>query len=81
MPLHLSSQEQARVLRAIVGVVYLGCTAMIVLAILRFVALILPRYGNRFSYMLLFFGAAACWTGFRGIRLLLGRTGERVRKA
>jgi hypothetical protein len=81
MLLPLSSQGQARALRAVVGVVYLACAVMIVYALLKFVALILPRYGHRFSYMLLLLGGVACWTAFRGVRLLFGRTGERVRKA
>jgi len=77
----LSFQGQARALRAVVGLVYLACTGMIVYALIRFVALILPRYGHRFSYVLLLLGGVACWTTFRGLRLLFGRTGERVRKA
>lgn len=81
MPPSLSGQGQARAFRAIVGGVYLACTVMIVYALVRFVALILPRYGHRFSYMLVLFGGVACWTAFRGLKLLLGRTGERVRKA
>lgn len=77
----LSSRGQERVLRGLVGVVYLACTVMIVYALVKFVALVLPRYGHRFSYVLALFGGVACWTAFRGIRLLFGRTGERVRKA
>jgi hypothetical protein len=81
VPPSLSPQGQARALRAVVGVVYLACTVMVVYALLRFVALILPRYGHRFSYMLLLLGGVACWTAFRGVKLLFGGTGERVRKA
>lgn len=77
----LSAQGQARALRAVIGLVYLACTGMIVYALVKFVVLILPRYGHRFSYMLIVFAGVACWTAFRGFRLLFGRTGERVRKA
>jgi hypothetical protein len=77
----LSPQGQERALRAVVGVVYLACTVMIVYALLRFVDLIVPRYGNRFNYVFLGFGGVACWMAYRGVRLLFGRTGERVRKA
>lgn len=76
----LSSLGSARALRGIVGVVYLACSAMVVYALLRFVAIILPRYGHRFSYMLVVLGGVACWTAFRGVRLLFGGPGERVRK-
>ena len=77
----LSSGGQARVLRGVVGVVYLACAVMIAYALRRFVDLIVPRYGDRFNYTLLVFGGVACWMAYRGLRLLFGRTGERVRKA
>ncbi len=76
-----SPDRQTRVLKIVLGLANLACAAMIVYALLRFVALILPRYGNRFSYMLFVLGGAACWMAYRGLRIMFGRTGDRVRKA
>jgi hypothetical protein len=80
MPPALSPERQARALRAVVGAVYLACAAMLVYGAVRFAATVMPRYGDRFRYMLFVFGGLACWMAFRGFRLLFGRTGERIRK-
>lgn len=66
-----------RALRIGIGLVYLAATVMVAFALWRFVALIMPRYGGRFGYVVFLFGGVACWTAFRGVQLLLGRAGER----
>ncbi|MBM3307074.1 MAG: hypothetical protein FJY74_01950 [Candidatus Eisenbacteria bacterium] len=81
MPRVPPASTQVRVLRTILGLAYLACAGMIVYALVRFVDLILPRYGNRFSYMFLLLGAMACWMAFRGLRHLLGRDDGRGRRA
>jgi hypothetical protein len=70
-----------RVLRIGLGIVYLVLTVMLLYALRRFIVLIMPHYGQRFGYMVLLFVGVACWTAYRGLQLLVGRTGERGRKA
>jgi hypothetical protein len=72
--------RETRALAALVGAVNIACAVMIVVALVRFSQTILPKYGARFSYMLVILGGAACWFAFRGIRILLGRGGERERR-
>ena len=69
----LSTDRQARALRGVLGTVYLACTVMLVLALVKFVTLILPRYGGRFGYMVAVMAGLAGWMAFHGLRLLFGR--------
>jgi len=74
-----SSDRQTRVFAALLGAANIACAVMIVVALVRFSQTVLPRYGARFSYMLVILGGAACWFAFRGARILLWRGGERQR--
>jgi hypothetical protein len=68
------SREQ-RLYRWFVGGANLAVTLMLAYGVLRYVDLIVPRYGHRFSYVAILMAAVACWTAVRGIMVLVGRTG------
>lgn len=66
------SREQ-RFYRWLVGSANLAVTLMLAYGVLRYLDLIVPRYGHRFSYVAILMAAVACWTGARGIIVLVGR--------
>ncbi len=69
--------EQSRLYRISVGCANLELTAMLVYGVTRYLSVIVPRYGHRFTYVAALMGGVACWTGVRGILALVGRSGER----
>lgn len=50
---------------------------MLVYGILRYFALIPPRYGQRFAFVAVVMAGVAVWMGVRGVLALMGRSGER----
>jgi hypothetical protein len=69
------SREQ-RLYRWLVGGANLVVTLMLAYGIVRYLDLIVPRYGHRFSYVAILMAAVACWTAARGIIVLAGRRSE-----
>lgn len=65
--------RERRVYRWLVGGANLAVTVMLAYGVARYVDLIVPRYGHRFSYVAILMAAVACWTGARGIIVLVGR--------
>jgi hypothetical protein len=61
--------------RWLVGGANLAVALMLAYGILRYLDLIVPRYGRRFSYVAILMGAVACWTAARGIIVLVRRAG------
>jgi len=67
-----------RIYRWLVGGANLAVTLMLAYGVFRYLDLIVPRYGHRFSYVAILMAAVACWTAARGIIVLAGRrSGER----
>lgn len=65
--------------RYAVGGAYLALTGMLFYGVSRYVDLIVPRFGNRFSYVAALMVGVACWMGVRGVLILLGKRGGRRR--
>jgi hypothetical protein len=63
--------------RIAVGCAHLALAAMLVYGILRYFALIPPRYGQRFAFVAVVMAGVAVWMGVRGVLALMGRSGER----
>jgi hypothetical protein len=66
--------REPRFYRWLVGGANLAVTLMLLYGITRYADLIAPRYGRRFSYVAILMAAVACWTAFRGIMVLTGRS-------
>jgi hypothetical protein len=69
--------REPRFYRWLVGGANLALTVMLAYGVFRYLELIVPRYGHRFSYVAILMGAVACWTCVRGVIVLWGRSGER----
>ncbi len=65
--------REQRFYRWLVGGANLAATLMLAYGVFRYLELIVPRYGHRFSYVAILMAAVACWTGARGIIVLVGR--------
>ena len=65
--------REQRFYRWLVGSANLAATLMLAYGVSRYLELIVPRYGHRFSYIAILMAAVACWTGARGIIVLVGR--------
>ena len=63
--------------RITVGCAHLALVAMLVYGIVRYFALIPPRYGQRFTFVALVMAGVALWMGVLGVLAFLGRSGER----
>jgi hypothetical protein len=66
--------EYPKLYRYTVGGANLGLTAMLGYGLVRYVELIVPRYGHRFAYIAVLIVGVAGWTTFRGVLLLVGRS-------
>lgn len=66
--------RESTVYRIVVGCANLALAAMLVFGIIRFTALIVPRYGRRFSFFAVVMAGLACWMLFRGVVVLVGRS-------
>lgn len=62
--------------RIAVGGANLALTAALLYGLARYFALIVPRYGHRFSYVAVLLVGVSVWTAVRGVLVLTGRRGE-----
>ena len=69
--------REQRLYRWLVGGANLAVTLMLAYGVARYLDLIVPRYGHRFSYVAVLMAAVACWTAARGIIVLVGRPSGR----
>jgi hypothetical protein len=75
VPARRRGSREQRLYRWSVGGANLAVALMLAYGVLRYVDLIVPRYGHRFSYVAILMAAVACWTAVRGIMVLVGRAG------
>lgn len=77
MPRRDTRSKESKFFRLAVGCANLALAAMLVYGIFRYLELIPPRYGHRFTFVAVLMGGVALWMGVRGVLALLGRPGER----